>query len=387
MKNYFKEAEELKDELIKNRRHIHENPELGLELPQTKEYVMKYLKEIGASIKEVGKSGVQATIKGENGQGKRVLIRADMDALPMQEESGLDFSSKNKFVAHTCGHDLHTSIGLSTAKLISKNKKDFKGEVRFMFQPAEEIFEGSKMMIENGVLDGVDIALALHTNLTHEAGSISYYEGYMATSCDSFKVTIKGQGGHGGYPHTTKDPINVGVMIYQQFNQLISRDADPSKHTTLTFGQFSSGSNSNIIPDSAILQGTMRTYDPEIREKLLKRIGEIVDGVSKVTECEINLEYFASVPSLYSDPSLTKELVGYVKESSDIEMISGERLMASEDMAFVSRKVPTVYFLLNSKIPGNNYSHHNPKVDFSEDAMPIGAGLFVTSAINWLNNN
>lgn len=387
MKNYFKEAEELKDELIKNRRHIHENPELGLELPQTKEYVMKYLKEIGACIKEVGKSGVQATIKGEKGQGKRVLIRADMDALPMQEESGLDFSSKNKFVAHTCGHDLHTSIGLSTAKLISKHKKDFKGEVRFMFQPAEEIFEGSKMMIENGVLDGVDIALALHTNLTHEAGSISYYEGYMATSCDSFKVTIKGQGGHGGYPHTTKDPINAGVMIYQQFNQLISRDADPSKHTTLTFGQFSSGSNSNIIPDSAILQGTMRTYDPEIREKLLKRIGEIVDGVSKVTECEINLEYFASVPSLYSDPSLTKELVGYVKESSDIEMISGERLMASEDMAFVSRKVPTVYFLLNSKISGNNYSHHNPKVDFSEDAMPIGVGLFVTSAINWLNNN
>lgn len=387
MKNYFKEAEELKDELIKNRRHIHENPESGLELPQTKEYVMKYLKEIGACIKEVGKSGVQATIKGEKGQGKRVLIRADMDALPMQEESGLDFSSKNKFVAHTCGHDLHTSIGISTAKLISKHKKDFKGEVRFMFQPAEEIFEGSKMMIENGVLDGVDIALSLHTNLTHEAGSISYYEGYMATSCDSFKVTIKGQGGHGGYPHTTKDPINAGVMIYQQFNQLISRDADPSKHTTLTFGQFSSGSNSNIIPDSAILQGTMRTYDPEIREKLLKRIGEIVDGVSKVTECEINLEYFASVPSLYSDPSLTKELVGYVKESSDIEMISGERLMASEDMAFVSRKVPTVYFLLNSKIPGNNYSHHNPKVDFSEDAMPIGVGLFVTSAINWLNNN
>lgn len=387
MKNYFKEAEELKDELIKNRRHIHENPESGLELPQTKEYVMKYLKEIGACIKEVGKSGVQATIKGEEGQGKRVLIRADMDALPMQEESGLDFSSKNKFVAHTCGHDLHTSIGLSTAKLISKHKKDFKGEVRFVFQPAEEIFEGSKMMIENGVLDGVDIALALHTNLTHEAGSISYYEGYMATSCDSFKVTIKGQGGHGGYPHTTKDPINAGVMIYQQFNQLISRDADPSKHTTLTFGQFSSGSNSNIIPDSAILQGTMRTYDPEIREKLLKRIGEIVDGVSKVTECEINLEYFASVPSLYSDPSLTKELVGYVKESSDIEMISGERLMASEDMAFVSRKVPTVYFLLNSKIPGNNYSHHNPKVDFSEGAMPIGVGLFVTSAINWLNNN
>lgn len=387
MKNYFKGAEELKDELIKNRRHIHENPESGLELPQTKEYVMKYLKEIGASIKEVGKSGVQATIKGEKGQGKRVLIRADMDALPMQEESGLDFSSKNKFVAHTCGHDLHTSIGLSTAKLISKHKKDFKGEVRFMFQPAEEIFEGSKMMIENCVLDGVDIALALHTNLTHEAGSISYYEGYMATSCDSFKVTIKGQGGHGGYPHTTKDPINAGVMIYQQFNQLISRDADPSKHTTLTFGQFSSGSNSNIIPDSAILQGTMRTYDPEIREKLLKRIGEIVDGVSKVTECEINLEYFASVPSLYSDPSLTKELVGYVKESSDMEMISGERLMASEDMAFVSRKVPTVYFLLNSKIPGNNYSHHNPKVDFSEDAMPIGVGLFVTSAINWLNNN
>ena len=387
MTNYFKEAEELKDELVKNRRNIHENPELGLVLPQTKEFVIKNLKEIGAEIKEVGESGVQATIKGEKGPGKRILIRADMDALPMDEESGLDFSSKNKGVAHTCGHDLHTSIGLISAKLLAKHKKDFKGEVRFMFQPAEEIFKGSKMMIEEGVLDGVDVAIALHTNLTHEAGSISYYPGYMATSCDNFKVTIKGQGGHGGYPHTTKDPINAGVMIYQQFNQLISRDADPSKHTTLTFGQFSSGSNSNIIPDIAILQGTMRTYDPEIREKLLKRIDEIVEGVSKASECEVNLEYFASVPSLYSDPDLTKELVEYVEKSSDIEMISGERLMASEDMAFVSRKVPTVYFLLNSKVPGNDYSHHNPKVDFSEDAMPIGVGLFLTCAINWLNNN
>lgn len=387
MTNYFKEANELKDELIKNRRHIHENPEIGLKLPETKEYVIDKLKEIGITYKEVGESGILATIEGEKGQGKTILIRSDMDALPMDEESGLEFSSKNKGLAHTCGHDLHTAIGISTAKIIFNHKKDFKGRVKFMFQPAEEIFEGSKMMIENGVLEGVDVALALHTNLSHEAGSISYYEGYMATSCDNFKITIKGQGGHGGYPHTTKDPINAGVIIYQQFNQLISRDANPSKHTTLTFGQFSSGSNSNIIPDTATLQGTMRTYDPEIREKLKKRMEKIVEGVSKATECEINLEYFASVPSLYSDPSLTKELVEYVEKSSDIEMISGERLMASEDMAFVSRKVPTVYFLLNSKIPGNNYSHHNPKVDFSEDAMPIGVGLFVTSAINWLNNN
>ncbi|WP_276877471.1 M20 metallopeptidase family protein, partial [Anaerococcus hydrogenalis] len=318
--------------------------------------------------------------------GKCILVRADMDALPMKEESELPFSATGD-KAHTCGHDLHAAIAISAAEMFIKEKKNFKGKVKIMFQPAEEIFAGSKMMIEEGVLDGVDVALALHTNLTHEAGSISYYPGYMATSCDNFKVTIKGQGGHGGYPHTTKDPINAGVMIYQQFNQLISRDADPSKHTTLTFGQFSSGSNSNIIPDTAILQGTMRTYDPEIREKLLKRVDEIVEGVSKASECEVNLEYFASVPSLYSDPSLTKELVGYVEKSSDIEMISGERLMASEDMAFVSRKVPTVYFLLNSKVPGNDYSHHNPKVDFSEDAMPIGVGLFLTCAINWLNNN
>ncbi|MDY3006325.1 M20 family metallopeptidase [Anaerococcus porci] len=387
MKDYFKEAKDLKDQLIKDRRHIHEDPELGLELPKTKAYVKKRLEDLGAEVKEIGESGIQATIKGEAGDGKTVLIRCDMDALPMDEETGLDFSSKNKGVAHTCGHDLHTAIGLSTAKLLTEHKKDFKGEVRFMFQPAEEIFKGSKMMIENGVLDGVDIALALHTNLNHKAGSISYYEGYMATSCDNFKINIKGQGGHGGYPHTTKDPINAGVIVYQQFNQLISRDANPSKHTTLTFGQFASGSNSNIIPDTATLQGTIRTYDPEIRKKLLKRMDDIVKGVAKLTNCQVDLEFFASVPSLYSNPDLTKELVGYVKDSSDVEMISSERLMASEDMAFVSEKVPTVYFLLNSKVEGNEFSHHNPKVDFSEDAMPIGVGLFLTCAINWLNNN
>lgn len=387
MTDYFKEAQELKDELVKDRRHIHQNPELGLKLPDTKAYVMDRLKELGADIKEIGESGVQATIKGEAGDGKTMLIRADMDALPMEEETGLEFSSKNEGVAHTCGHDLHTSIGLATAKLLTEHKKDFKGEVRFMFQPAEEIFKGSKMMIENGVLDGVDVALALHTNLNHGPGSVSYYEGYMATSCDNFEISIKGQGGHGGYPHTTVDPINAGVMIYQQFSQLISRDSDPSKHITLTFGQFEAGSNSNIIPEKARLQGTMRTYAPELREKILKRIDEIIEGVAKATGCEIKIDYFTGVPSLYSDPDLTKELVGYVKDSSDIEMIADERLMASEDMAFVSKEVPTVYFLLNSKVEGNDYSHHNPKVDFHEDAMPVGVGLFVTSAINYLNNN
>lgn len=389
MTNYFKEALKYKDELIEKRRALHQIPEVGLDLPKTKAYVKGELEELGLEVKEYGTSGLSTLIQGEKGEGKCIMIRADMDALPMNEENGLSFASTGN-TAHTCGHDLHSAIGLTAAKVLLKEKANFKGAVKLMFQPAEEIFAGSKMMIENGILENpqVDRALALHTALDKETGSICYNEGYVATSLDNFKIIIKGKGGHGAYPHTTIDPINVAVNIYTNFLELIARECPPQETSTLTFGMLSAGSNSNIIPDLAEMQGTLRAYNPEVRNKLKTRMLEIIEGLKISTKAEIDLDFFTGVPSLYSDPEFTREIVGYIKNSDfDGELIPDSRIMASEDMALVAEKVPTAYFNVNCKLPGNNFSHHNPGVDFDENMMSIGLGLMLTAVVNWLNNN
>lgn len=389
MTDYFKEALEYKGELIEKRRALHQIPEVGLDLPKTKAYVKGELEELGLEVKEYGTSGLSTLIQGEKGEGKCIMIRADMDALPMNEESGLPFASTGN-TAHACGHDLHSSIALTAAKALLKEKAHFKGAVKFMFQPAEEIFAGAKMMIENGVLENpqVDRALALHTGLDGETGSICYNEGYFATSSDNFKITIKGKGGHGAYPHTTIDPIHVAVNIYTNFLELIARECPPQETSTLTFGMLSAGSNSNVILAFAEMQGTLRAYNPEVRNKLKSRMLEIIEGLKISTKAEIDLDFFTGVPSLYSDPEFTREIVGYIKNSDfDGELIPDTKIMASEDMALVAEKVPTAYFSVNCKLPDNNFSHHNPGVNFDENMMPIGLGLMLTAVVNWLNNN
>ncbi len=390
MNKIFKRAEELFPEMQENRRHMHMYPEVGLDLPQTKKFVKSKLEELGVSdIKEYGSSGLSAIIEG-NAEGKTLLLRADMDALPMDEDNDLPYKSKNKGKFHGCGHDLHTSMLLGAAKIIMENKDKFPGKVKLMFQPGEEIFEGAKMMIREGVLENpkVDAAMALHTALDEGVGSAEYNLGYMTTSCDNFKIHIVGKGGHGAYPHTAIDPINAAVNIYQNFSKLISRENPPSDTTTLTFGQLSSGSSSNVIPETATMQGTMRTYNPQVREKLKKRMLEIVEGVSLTTGCKIELDFFSGVPSMYSNPEFTQNIVEILnRDFPELKTIPDTKVMASEDMADVSLEVPTAYMMLNCNVDGNNFSHHNPGVMFDEKAMIYGASLLTTSAIGWLKEN
>ena len=390
MKKIFERAQELFPEMQENRRHIHMYPEVGLDLPETKKFVRSQLEEIGVSdIKEYGSSGLSAIIEG-NGHGRTLLLRADMDALPMDEGSDLDYKSKNEGSFHGCGHDIHSAMLLGAAKIIMENKDKFPGRVKLMFQPAEEIFKGAKMMIEEGVLENpkVDAAMALHTGLDEGVGSVAYNLGYMTTSCDNFKINITGKGGHGAYPHTAIDPINAAVNIYENFGKLISRENPPAETTTLTFGQLSSGSSSNIIPETAVMQGTMRTYSPEVREKLKKRMIEIIEGIAKTTGCKIELDFFSGVPSMYSNPELTKDMVDILnRDFPELKTISDVKIMASEDMAEVSIKVPTAYMILNCKVDGNNFSHHNPGILFDEKAMIYGSTLFAKAAIAWLKEN
>lgn len=385
MNKFYELAEKMQDETIKMRRDLHQIPEIGLEVEKTCDYVEGKLKEIGLEPVRYGNSGISAIIDSGK-EGKCLLLRADMDALPMSEDNDLPFKATNG-CAHTCGHDTHAAMLISAAKILNDNKDQFKGKVKLMFQSAEEIFKGSRFMIEHGILENpkVDAALAMHTSLDEEPGSFGYNLGYMTTSCDNFKITIVGKGSHGAYPHTAHDPIYAGVLLYTHFMELIAREKDPNKVATLTFGQFTAGSNSNIIPNECVMQGTLRTYNPEVREYTKARIAEAVKAVEVLTQTKIDVDYFSGVPSLYSDPSLTEFFAETIKDNMDLKAIKDSKIMASEDMACVAEKVKTTYLMLNMKTKGCDAAHHNPKVIFNEDALKYGTAIFAICAVNYLN--
>lgn len=387
MQSYMNEAKQLEEKITKYRRDLHQIPELGLDLPKTKSYIMEQLDALQLEYEEVGTSGISVLIRGKE-EGKTILLRADMDALPMQEENDLPFKATGQ-CAHTCGHDLHAAMLLGAAEIINNHKDEFAGNVKLMFQPAEEIFKGSEEMIANGILENpkVDAAIAFHTGLDDTPGSFGYYQGNMTTSSDNFKITITGKGGHGAYPHTTIDPIYAGMVIRDAFNQMISYEITGNENTTLTLGQFAAGSNANIIPEVCTLQGTTRSYIPENRNHIMKRMEEIMEGVEKITRTKIDFEILAQVPPLYSDPEFTEELVHIMKEAApEIKGIPNTRVKASEDMANISVQVPTAFFMMNCKVEGNDFSHHNPEILFDEKVLPIGSGSFATLAIHWLNS-
>ena len=387
--NYYERALELKQETIENRRYFHANAEVGLDMPKAKAYVMEKLTEYGLQPKDCG-YGVMAEVgKG----GKTILLRADMDALPMPEESGESFACPTGTEAHTCGHDFHVAMLLTASKMLKEKEDELEGTVRFMFQPAEETFEGSKNMIENGILEGVDVALAYHVSPGKMPIGLFMYNntGTMMFSVNGFKITIHGRGGHGAYPHTSLDPINIGVHIYLALQELIAREADPTKSNVLTIGQFNAGNAGNIIPETAILQGTLRTNDPKEREKLVNRLKEVVTKVAEVYGGTAEIEMISDVPPLICDPKFTTEIIGYMKELGIPGMMEypGVTASASEDFAVISEKVPSAFMYLSAGYldERGSYAAHNPKVQFNEDICPIGASCLAHCAQQWLNNN
>ena len=385
--NYYERAKELKEETIENRRYFHENAEVGLDMPKAKAYVMEKLREYGLEPKECG-HGVTATLgKG----GKVLLLRADMDALPMPEESGLSFAC-NTGKVHACGHDFHAAMLLTAAKMLKENESELKGTVKFMFQPAEETFEGSKDMIEHGILENppVDAALAYHVSPGKMPVGIFMYNstGTMMYSVDGFKITIHGKGAHGAYPQNSIDPINIGVHVYLALEALMAREADPSKSCVMTIVNFEAGTAANIIPDTAILQGTIRTNDPDARELLVRRMKEVTIKTAEVYSGTAEIEMISEVAPLICDPQFTEEIVGYMKEL-DIPGLTpypNISASASEDFASIAEKVPSAFMYLSAGYldERGESPEHNPKVQFNEDVCPIGAACMAHCATRWL---
>lgn len=386
MNKFLKRAQELEASMKSDRHYLHQNAEVGFDLPITTKYVMDRLQEIGLEPKEICKSGVTALIEGKK-PGKTYLLRADMDALSMNEENVLEFTSKTN-AAHNCGHDMHTAILLGAAQILKENVDELEGNVRLMFQPNEEAFLGSKAMIEAGVLDDVDVASCMHMMLDYDASNYACAPGFFSSSCDGFKITVNGKGCHGAMPHLGIDPINVGMSICTAFQQLVSRETPPKETASLTFGQFSGGNTPNIVPDKVVIQGTLRTYNAELRAKLVNRMQTIVKSAGEMYGTTVEYEVLSDVPSIYVNPEMLEEVKTYLSEIEGLTLANDNfRITPSDDMAFISEKVPTVYLLLQVRVKDNPYPHHNPKVLFDESAMTWGAAMHAQCAFEWLRNH
>lgn len=386
--DFYSEAKDMKDELTENRRYFHKTAEVGLDMPIAQEYVMTKLTEYGLEPKKCG-HGVTALL----GQGAPVLLlRADMDALPMEEMSGESFACTGGH-AHACGHDFHAAMLLSAAKLLKQSESQLKGTVKLMFQPAEETFEGSHDMIENGILENphVDAALAFHVAPGKMLPGLFMYNagGVMMNSVDGFHIDIKGKGGHGAYPNLSVDPLNIAAQIYIALEELIAREADPEKTCVLTVGQLHGGNAANIIPDCAFMEGTLRTNDKDEREKLVRRISETAKGIAAVYGGTAEITVLSDVPPLICDKAFTEEMAGYMNELGIAKPFPDMKANASEDFAVIAEAVPSAFMYLSAGFTDErgDYSAHNPKVRFNEDVLPIGAAGLAHCAVRWLEKH
>lgn len=381
-------AEDIKDELIKHRRHLHQNPEIGFDLPNTVAYVEEALKNMGLEPKRVGKAGLVVTIG--NGNGRTLLLRGDMDALPMAENTDLPFKSANDYM-HACGHDIHTTFMLGAAKLLKEKEQDINGTVKIMFQPAEEIGAGAKDMVANGLLENpkVDAALALHVDPSLEVGKFGYKTGIAASSLDGFFLKVQGKGGHSSEPQKAIDPLMIINAVYNQLNTLVGKEIDPSERAVLVIGKMGGGTAANIIPDNAHLDAILRSFKPEVRDHIFKRVQEIIDATVKMMRGTYELKTI-STPALFNNEELCKQMAPYVIEvigEENLE-VNEEPLAGTEDFSYISNLVPTMFMWAGANGLGDkNYPLHNPNLILDEGVIPLGVAVVVNSAINWLKNH
>lgn len=387
---YVAMAQTFSDTLVEDRRYLHSHAELGMELPETIAYVKKKLRDMGYEPKDVG-GGVVALAG--NG-GKTFMLRADMDALPMKEDSGEPFASANENAAHTCGHDLHTAMLLGAARLLKENETQLKGTVKLMFQPGEEIGKGAKSMIDAGLLENpkVDAAFGIHVAPGPAPGVYMFNAaGDLMNSVDSFEITVTGKGGHGASPNMSIDPISIAAHIVIGLQEIIAREVNPEDICVMTICSIHAGSNHNIIPNTATLQGNIRAKTREMRALMVQRMQEIAKQTAAMYRGSAEIEMVVQLPALHCDKDLTKSLLSYIDELtfSGKTPYPGMRAPASEDFAEVSELVPSFYMFLSAGFGKNEpfIPPHHPKARFNEDALSTGAAIMAHCATRWLEEH
>lgn len=401
----LKEAEALRDTIISDRRFLHCHPETGFDLKETKAYVRKQLSAMGYEPVDCGKSGLVALAGGKKA-GKVFLIRGDMDALPIKEEADVPFASSNGNM-HACGHDMHTAMMLGAAKLLKQHEDEIEGTIKLMFQPAEEIFEGSHDMIEDGLLKNpdVDAALMIHVmaGMPFDAGTVIVSApGVSAPAADIFQIEVQGKGCHGSMPNTGIDPLNAAAHILIALQEIGTRELAITDKAVLTIGKMNAGTAPNVIPDVVTMGGSLRTFDGDTRDFIKQRLTEIAEGTAKVFRAEAKVTFTSGCPTLINNKELSESASVYVKEllgpgkAFSVEELNAmnpggrsSKSSGSEDFAYVSQEVPSIMLALAAGQPqkGYRYPQHHPMVTFDEDALASGSCVYAYTAMRWLQDH
>jgi amidohydrolase len=374
--------------LVNHRRKLHAMPELGFEENKTSDYIQNELKKLGIPFKTgYGKTGIIGVITGGLGEGRSMMIRADIDGLPLDEETDLEFASKNGCM-HACGHDGHISILLETARVLQSLKDSFKGEVLLCFQPAEEIVQGALAMIDDGLLKDYhpDRVIGLHIWNQLPSGYVGVNDSVVFASSDAFLLEVKGRGGHGALPHLNIDPIVAASQIIANAQTIVSREIAPSDTGVLTFGKFESGSAPNIIPDKVKIEGTIRAYTQDVREKIFSSLQRISKLGAESMRSTANTEIMYGTGPVINEPEVASWVRDKSKDVIDNSLVGiTEPVSVGDDMAEFLNRIPGVYFLLGASV-GNKYPHHNTRFDFDEKAMINGVKVFLSCTLDFLDN-
>ncbi len=386
--NIIQEVKNNHETVVGWRRTLHQIPEVGTELPQTVAFIVEKLAEMNIPYEVYEDcSCVTATIgKG----GKCILLRGDMDGLPVAEEAPVPFASTNG-KSHACGHDFHASSLLGAAKILKAHEDELPGTVKFIFQSGEEVFKGAAAAIKHGLMENpkVDAAFGTHVFASVPLNSIHYGK-YTCASVYGFKIRVQGKGTHGSSPESGVDSLTVGAYILLGLQELISREISACDEAALTIGHFEGGMAANVIPDFAVLEGTLRTFKPEIKAFIMQRITEIAESIAKAYRASVTVEELSNVPSVICDDSMTDMMLNAVHElDNGMELVPGLHLMGSEDFAFYAEKVPAVICFMGAGVEDQSkwVGQHNPRIEFNEDILENEVALYVKMAIDFLEKN
>jgi amidohydrolase len=384
-------AGEIKDEMSRDRRYLHEHPEISWHEAETSEFIERRLSEIGLVNIKRGFGGTTSGVTADLAcsDGPCVALRADIDALPITEENDVEYRSKNRGAMHACGHDCHMSALLAAAKILSGMRSRIKGRVRFIFQPAEETGDpsGARAMIDEGALEGVDAIGGMHVWSFVRSGVVQWRVGPVMASSDRFEATFTGKGGHGAMPHSAVDPIVAMADYIGAIQTIASREIDPIASAVVSVGRVEAGTTFNVIPDRAEVCGTLRSFDAEVRNEMEGRLRRIADGIASAYRCRAETTVKYMLPSVVNDKRVTETLKSVAEETAGAANVEEcPPLMVSEDFSLYQEKIPGTFFFMGVGNPGKGacHPHHSPRFNVDEDALPTGAALLSAFAVRTL---
>ena len=389
--DFMADAEALRDELVERRRDFHRHPELAFEEHRTAGIVADELNNLGLEVQTgVGKTGVIGILEGD-GDGPTVLYRADMDALPIQEENSAEYVSRTAGKMHACGHDGHTAIALGIAKVLSNHRNELGGRVKFVFQPAEEVGSGAESMIADGALESPapDYTLGIHLWNDLEVGTVSVVSGPTMSGAGVFEITITGKGGHGAMPHQTADPIVCSAQVIVALQSIVSRNVNPLDLVVITIGMLQGGSARNIIPQSVTFSGTFRLFREGTRELIKTRMRDIAENVAKAMGCRAEVNFGLGIGAVVNDAEVAARARDVFANYSDAVQVVEEPWMASEDVGLFMQRNPSAYLLVGSANHERelDYPHHHPRFDIDEDVLPLSVGLMSAAIADYLETD